>query len=169
MSSEATTTLDMSQLPPEVQRQIAAMQQSATSGQNQHTSISAVSGANNKKSGGRNYKYDVLKTELMALYGGIGMVVAGFNEADGLSIVAATEGITDAWITLAKGNDGVYKVLKSICATSAIGTVVMLHVALLNTILANHGVSMGSLLKRKQEQQEDAKPDVQPVPGFYVA
>jgi hypothetical protein len=169
MSSETTATLDMSQLPPEIQRQIAAMQQGVTNGQSQPTSISAVSGANNKKSGGRNYKYDVLKTELMALYGGIGMVVAGFNEADGLSIVAATEGITDAWITLAKGNEGVYKVLKSICATSAIGTVVMLHVALLNTILANHGVSMGSLLNKRKQEKEDAKPDVQPVSGFYVA
>lgn len=133
-------------------------------GQSQHIPTSAASGANkDKKPGGRNYKYEVLKTEIMGLYGGAGMLVMGFQPADGMIIVSHAEQIADAWVTLAKGNESVYKVLKSVCGVSTIGTVIALHASMLNAIMSNHGVTIGSLLKR--DKPGNGSDNIRQFPG----
>jgi hypothetical protein len=163
--------LDMSQLPPDILNQMEAL--TGTSDPNRITGISVASGGGTKRkaAGGRNYKYEVLKSELMGLYGGAGMLITPFQPSDGVAILQHAESIADAWVTLAKGNESVYKVLKAVCGASAIGTVLALHASLLNTILGNHGVTIASLLKRNQGNDDNTDPNhpLHAVPSGHAA
>ncbi len=100
-----------------------------------------------KSAGGRNYKFDKLKTGLVENIGGVGLLLYAIprTQADGKVILEHTNSLSDKLVVLAKENEQVYNVLNYLVTGSAWAAVAGEVLAIGVAIGMNHGIQIPGL------------------------
>ena len=90
-------------------------------------------------------KYGLIKTNIVSTYAGIGVMLGGPTNADGVLFLSSAERIADAWVAWGRA-DPRYMRIVSLLWGSPMMTLVVAHAPLVGGIMTNHGISMGRLL-----------------------